>query len=328
MTAARISIVAAVGVVFASALVGWRALRLQRVQAQVHATLLAERARLVGQIRDEDARYTNARDKLAALPARQASAEESTLQIVRPNATEAQDPSSVEKRPSAKPTTARRQRYLEVIQTDPVVQERILELSRAQIATIYGLFFEQSGLTSEQIARCTDNMIARSATMSDVTAAARAKGLAQEDAAIDGLYHAAWKDYWAAQETVLGQTGVRQMQEYEKTSYVRELVRGAAGAATLAGIPFSPQQAEQITSVLAQLSNAAAAGGSGASEIDWKLFDAQAGSFLSEAQIRLLQTVEPGGPRGAGWRFSVQMNRAINEAKQLERSRLARPANE
>jgi hypothetical protein len=328
MTAAHFSIVAAIGVAFASGLVGWRSMQLQRVQALVHTTMLDERVRLVGQIRAENARYTNACDNLAALPSRMVSADESTLRVMRPSSAEAQDPSSDEIRPPAKPTTERRQRYLEVIQTDPIVQERILELARARIATTYDLFFQQSGLTSEQIARCTDNMITRLAAMSDVTAAARAKGLAQEDTAIDELYHAAWKDYWAAQEAILGQTGVRQMQEYEKTSYVRELVRGAAGAATLAGIPFSPQQAEQVTSVLAQLSNAAVAGGSGVSKIDWHLFDAQAGTFLTGAQIRLLQTIEPSGPRGAGWRFTVEMNRAINEAKQLERSRLIRPANE
>ena len=81
------------------------------------------------------------------------------------------------------------------------------------------------------------------------------------------------------------------------------------------GVPFTAQQAQQLTQVLAQNSSNYQMGRPAWSDdVDWDKVDAQAQSFLSESQMNVLKNL---GAFNAG-RFSAQFNQAITRAREAD----------
>jgi len=88
----------------------------------------------------------------------------------------------------------------------------------------------------------------------------------------------------------------------------------AEGAAALGDVPLTPEQAEQLTQIIA-----GAAGkdprGNGRIEaitVDWAAVDARAQSVLSPAQLALFQRIEPVG--GGPSRWIARLSQALQAA--------------
>jgi hypothetical protein len=122
-----------------------------------------------------------------------------------------------------------------------------------------------------------------------------------------------------AMKELLGEEGYRRLQQHDRTAYGRELVQGLVGAATVAGVPFAAQQAEQLLRVVIEAGERPGQG-FGLSPVDWARAEQNAAKFLSAEQMKFLATTEPDGVRGAGWRYLMQMNLLIAEAKKKDRA--------
>jgi hypothetical protein len=211
------------------------------------------------------------------------------------------------------------QNFMERLLKDPEMQNLQLASNRIDLANTYAPLFSRLNLTPEQIEKFQDNALARMAHNADSGAAMRTQGLSQDDPVLEKLSEQAEAEYQQSQRALLGEAGYRQFQEYERTADVRDVVRGLAGAAAVEGLPFSAQQAEQLTQLLANTCSSYRSGkDAGLDEIDWAAVDAQARTILSESQLKLIQTVEPDGPYGNGSRFLHQMNRLIDAARKTD----------
>ena len=123
----------------------------------------------------------------------------------------------------------------------------------------------------------------------------------------------------AAQRELLGEAGFRQLQDFERTADMRELVRSAAGAATVAGTPFTPQQAAQLIQVLANANDKYRTGGKASVQnTDWDAVEASARAILSEAQYSFLQL--------SSRRLSRQADDLIGRARKADAASAAAPA--
>ena len=123
----------------------------------------------------------------------------------------------------------------------------------------------------------------------------------------------------AAQRELLGEAGFRQLQDYERTADMRELVRSTAGAATVADGPFTPQQAEQLIQVLANASSTYRSGGKASVQnTDWDAVEAPARAILSGGQYSFLQL--------SSRRLSRQADDLIGQARKAEAASAAAPA--
>ena len=202
----------------------------------------------------------------------------------------------------------------ERLQKEPDTQVYWLASRRSEVAMKYRAFFRQAGLSAEKREAFHRAMIQRDEQVMDVDAIIRAQGLTRPDEPAAKMLAKADADLKATQRAVLGDDGFRQLQEYDRTSSLRDIVNGIAGGAVMvAREPLSSQQAEQLLQVMANASPSYQRGGAAStSEIDWDVVDAQARTFLSPAQYTLLTTMEPPLPSGA--RFQSKLYREVNLA--------------
>ena len=178
---------------------------------------------------------------------------------------------------------------------DPRIQLAQIALLRSCIGMKYGSLFRTLGLIPEKVAKFEDNVAKHETDFMDGVAAANAQGLSTGDPAFDALMRSLNSkidaDYSATQQALLGNDGYRQLQNYDRTVQVRGVVSSLAGAAAVAGVAFTDEQAEQLVDALAA-SNSDYRGGKTATiqNIDWNLADRQASAFLSDSQLAFFKT--------------------------------------
>jgi len=206
----------------------------------------------------------------------------------------------------------------EHLQKEPDTQRFYLAGLKAEAVARYGALFRALALSPAEIGKFQDILIKRDEQNMDLTAIRQSQGLSDQDATVMKLQNENDAEYQAAQQALLGETRYRQLQDYERTTYVREMVNGWAGGAVVeARLPFTAPQAEQLIQVLANTSSSYRNGGAVKPfEIDWDAADAQARSILSEAQFELFKTMEP--PLGVGARFQNQLYGAVERATKTE----------
>lgn len=200
--------------------------------------------------------------------------------------------------------------YRELLLGDPKLQALYLRSAQSRIASEYGPFYASLRLSPEQIGQLQATLIKRSEQMMDLSAVNATQG-AETKAAVEALQKQARDECETAQRALLGTDGYRQLQDYERTSAPRMLVKQFAAAAVNEGEPLSASQAEQLTLALANATpRFAQGGGADVRAIDWAEADRQAAQFLSPSQFELLQR--------ARIRAEFQLDRAIQRA--LERA--------
>jgi hypothetical protein len=205
------------------------------------------------------------------------------------------------------------------IKEDPKVQNLALASTRVSLAAKYAYLFRTLGLSSEQSEKFLDITLKRLEQNEDLVAVVRAQGLSVDDPVVDKLGLQMRQECEAAQRELLGEAGFRQLQDYERTADMRELVRSMAGAATVAGTPFTPQQAEQLIQVLANANDKYRSGGKASVQnTDWGAVEAPARAILSETQYAFLQL--------SSRRLSRQADDLIGQARKADAARAGAPA--
>ena len=171
---------------------------------------------------------------------------------------------------------------------DPQLQNLKLLAQRASLAATYGPLFERLGLSSDQIEKFKDQLLSRDEKKFDADAVREIQGLANTDPAIARFNEQNTTALQTAQQALLGDAGYRQLQDYERSIPARKIVDTFAGTAAVAGTALTPDQAEQLTQVLANTSAVFRSGGR-AEAVDWNAALPSATAILSEAQLGIIK---------------------------------------
>jgi hypothetical protein len=215
------------------------------------------------------------------------------------------------------------QQKIRDFRNDPKEQLRQLAARRLALGSIYGPLFRSLGLSPAQSEKFLDLTLKGEERQMDLSAVMRSQGLAEDDPMVIKLRADSDAELQTAQRELLGEAGFRQAQDYGRTSVVRELVSGLAGAAAVAGVPINAQQAEQLTYILANASSRYRSGGPAeVAEIEWDKIDTPARAILSESQLTLFKTVEPPGSAY----FRKRFDQVFNQATKVEAASAATPA--
>ncbi len=201
---------------------------------------------------------------------------------------------------------------------DPRIQLLQLAVRRAKMAATFGLLFRTLGLMPGQIEKFEDNATRREEQQMDLWAVMHEQGLTLQDPALAKLFLEIEPEYQAAQKELLGEAGYRKFQAYERVASMRDTVSRFAGVATVMGMPFTSSQAGQLAQILAGASNSYRKGGKAdAFSVNWSLVDKQAEAILSDSQMTLIKTIEPGGEGG---RFESEWNKLMIQAQNDDRA--------
>jgi hypothetical protein len=223
--------------------------------------------------------------------------------------------SAKEQAPNKTTTNASQPSWLELLRTDPIVQSRYLAYQRSKVKMEYKPLLTALALTPEQVAKFEQNLAENRANMLDLRSALAAKGLPADDSAVQAFQRQQQADYENAQREVLGQAGFDRWKAYEDTSFAREVVRTAAGAATLAGLTLTAEQVRQLTALVAEATKAAPGEfGRLSTGIDWAHLDDESRSFLRAEQVEFIKNTEVIGPLGMGTRYQNRLNDLITSA--------------
>lgn len=312
-----------VGVAGAVALVAWRESRFARQAQQTLTTLTAANTKVAMARREAEARLTAAEKERADLQA--------TLDTLpKPSPTKTTAPA---KKPNPDAATAMMEwaKAEEERQKDPQVQLRQLAAARTKLTTRYGALYWKLKLTPEQVEQFETIAARKAEQYDDLLAALIAQGVSMGGADFTRLYvplHEKIDDaYHAGAKELLGEMGYQQFNDYERQLSARTHVQAVAGAAVLAGTPFSPQQAEQLVGILANASGNYRQGRDVLSlDIEWDQVDERAREILSSEQLTAFQTLEPSTDNTG--RLWMQFNRAMDEARRADRKQAgaAKPA--
>ena len=197
---------------------------------------------------------------------------------------------------------------------NPELQALRLAADRAAFELNYAPLFRALKLSPAEAAQFCDHLMRRAAVKSDLQAAAEVQRLSDYDTAVRGLEARAQREYEEAQLALLGEAGARQAIEFERTLRVREGVAAIASTATLAGVPLTPGQIEQLLRTVVTAAPRAPDGTLEMMGIDWVRVGEQARPFLSPAQWAIFTSVET----DALAPFSAQLDRAVERANQSD----------
>jgi hypothetical protein len=313
MNAKRFIIATAAAITILALVIGWKSVRAARAAESVVAVIARNRVNAEKDLRQEAARLAAA---------------EKDRSVLQSQLDELQKPRRTEKVAPLPPTVALNdvERVVKASleksaqrEEDPKVQNLSFASMRVSLASKYAYLFRELGLSSAQSEKFLDITLKRVEQGVDLGAAVRAQGMSVDDPVVDKLGLQMRQECEAAQRELLGEAGFRQLQDYERTADMRELVRSTAGAATVADGPFTPQQAEQLIQVLANASSTYRSGGKASVQnTDWDAVEAPARAILSGGQYSFLQL--------SSRRLSRQADDLIGQARKAEAASAAAPA--
>jgi len=306
MSAKKFFMVGAVVIIGVAAGVGWRNVRLAWATESALSSIASQQAVVDTEMRRLEGQLAAAEKDRLALQSKLEALQKSKADV------------PVAPLPPVRATNELRPTIAERLQKEPDTQRYYLAALKAEATAKYGALFRALALSPTEIGKFQDILIKRDEQNMDLTAIRQSQGFSDQDATVIKLQKENEAEYQAAQQALLGETRYRQLQDYERTTYVREMVNGWAGGAVVeARMPFTTPQAEQLIQVLANTSSSYRNGGAVKPfEIDWDAADAQARSILSEAQFELFKTMEP--PLGVGARFQNQLYGAVERATKTE----------
>src|SRR5699024_10613182 len=112
---------------------------------------------------------------------------------------------------------------LNLQEKDPKLQALYLKAHQAQTRTNYLPLYRQLLLTPAQISRFEEITSQREEKLQDLTAVARSIGLPLNDPAIRKIATDVSTDYHTQMKNVLGESAYVKLQDYERTSWVRQI---------------------------------------------------------------------------------------------------------
>jgi hypothetical protein len=312
MNAKRFIIATAATITALALVIGWKSVRAARAAESAVAVIARNRVNAEKDLRQEAERLAAAEKDRSVLQSQfdELQNPKRTEKVTQPpfvvlNSLERVVKASLEK-------SAQREE-------DPRVQNLSFASMRVSLASKYAYLFRTLGLSSEQSEKFLDITLKRVEQGVDLGAAVRAQGMSADDPVVDKLGLQMRQECETAQRELLGEAGFRQLQDYERTADMRELVRSTASAATVAGTPFTPPQAEQLIQVLANANDKYRSGGKASVQnTDWDAVEAPARALLSEAQYAFLQL--------SSRRLSRQADDLIGRARKADAASAAAPA--
>ncbi|HWA85286.1 MAG TPA: hypothetical protein VG710_03615 [Opitutus sp.] len=213
--------------------------------------------------------------------------------------------------------------FEEILRGHPELQNLQFAARRARFSVTYGPLYRMLGLTPAQIDQFEQNLLRREEQFSDLAASAHHQGIAISDPAMQKLARKAGQDYEAAQRALLGDSGERQVMEYDHTNPYREVASGLVETAAMAGAPLAAGQIEQLAQVLVASNPHRGTNLDFPDYIDWQLVHEQAKSFLSPEQLTFIETSEP----SSGAHFLSALHAAVTQAAAEDaRNQAAPPA--
>jgi hypothetical protein len=265
-------------------LVGWREKRATRATQAARIALQQELAGLEAQVKKSDERATTIDRDLSERQSELAALKKQLAAKV----------------PSAPAAPVKRfGPILELIRHDPEAEARYLENQRANLAATYGPFFRSRGLSPEHVAKFGRIFLQREEARMDLADVLRSQGEEASGKAVATLKAKAEADYGAGLRELLGETGYAQLQDYERSSWMRQMVSAVAGVAVLEHAPFSAQQADELVGIIAGASKRYQQGGSATDDdIDWDAVLLQAKAILTAEQFAIMTTMDPGPSHG------------------------------
>jgi hypothetical protein len=280
----------------------------QRAEAELRDRA-RERQAAVSATERAEARFTAAQKEIALLRAKTAT----------PKAGPAK-PAAKEKRKMVS--------IAEQLQKNPTAQVAALASSRAHVLATYGPLFRRLALTPDEISRFQEIAFRREEQDLDIQAIARADGLAWTDPAVQKLGQKMTDDYDASAHALLGDERYKQLTDYDRASWIHELMIGwAGGAGAIAHEPFTPEQGDRLEQALANASESYRSGHYVETSEPgyWDRVDAEARKILTPSQYAFFTTAEP--PLPTGGRFQTQFYSKVDAALTAEKkSAAAKPS--
>jgi hypothetical protein len=312
MNAKGFIIAAAVVITTLALVIGWKSVRAARAAESVVAVIARNRVNAEKDLRQEAARLAAAEKDRSVLQSQ-------FDELQKPKRTEKVTPPPLVVLNSLERVVKASLEKSAQREEDPKVQNLSFASMRVSLAAKYAYLFRTLGLSSEQSEKFLDITLKRVEQGVDLGAAVRAQGMSADDPVVDKLGLQMRQECETAQRELLGEAGFRQLQDYERTADMRELVRSTASAATVAGTPFTPPQAEQLIQVLANANDKYRSGGKASVQnTDWDAVEAPARALLSEAQYAFLQL--------SSRRLSRQADDLIGRARKADAASAAAPA--
>jgi hypothetical protein len=206
---------------------------------------------------------------------------------------------------------------------DPKLAQLFLNSVGARFDRDYGPFCEKMHLTAEQVQRLRQIQSAFQAQRQDISDAAASSGISINDPSVAELIKQTWDQRTADEVSLLGDAGLQQLQDYERTLSVRrELVQSLAGYVAWTD-PLTADQANQMTQIIANASPAYRAGyqagaylgGNETMEnetMDWEDVEAKLRPVLTPTQFAAWQQSPS--------RYELQMEVAYNQAVKADQS--------
>lgn len=198
----------------------------------------------------------------------------------------------------------------------PESQVRWFASRRTATRRLYAPLFRGLNLDDAQREAFVAHKAKLDESNSDLNAAAHAQGFDINDPAIVKLRGEFYSSYEKAQRELLGETGYRELKEFERTSGARDRVGNLAGLAAVSGLALTPVQADQLVRAIAEASPAYRKGGNASIvDLDWPALEAAMGTILSAEQRTLFATQEAPGSGLFFARWNVELLRATRAEK-------------
>lgn len=201
----------------------------------------------------------------------------------------------------------------DVARDNPGLWNEFISSKKAELAQIYGPLFQSLSLSTEQREQFKVIMAAGTARSTDIAAAVDAKQLSRDDPIIAKLYQQSADQTQSELASLLGETGLIQFKEYQRTIQVRGFADGLA--IQLAAVePLSGLQGDRLTSALASTSAGFLRGGLATSaDMNWSSADEQARSILTPTQFAIWEQGTAHNPYG-GSRKDVELKKFYDQA--------------
>lgn len=306
----------AAALVIAVVIAGWWNWRAHEAHAVASAAAAEEQARAAALRREaeqDERRAAEARAKAEA--ARAAMASQTVIKV---------QPAPSANREAATTSWADAARKWAREHDRPEEQVRWFEQRRAENRQRYAGLFRQLDLSHVQRERFIRNLSDLEERLGDLHAAAQAVGFDLNAKEIIKARGELYSDHAAAQKALLGEDGYRAMQDFDRTASVRDAVGRLAGLAAVNGVAFSPAQAEQLVSALADAVPTYRTGGRAAlTDVEPAALQAALARVLTAEQQAVLTTQEAPGAAGGIYhaRWSAELGRAMRAEREAAAAR-------
>jgi hypothetical protein len=204
--------------------------------------------------------------------------------------------------------------WVQALENSPRRQTLALAYQRSVMAISYAPLFRALALSPAQIAQFEDNLEQKQADEMDLSAVIRTQGLGDGDPQVQNARRQSDLAYQAAQTSLLGDKGYQQLIAFDQDSAARSTIDSVAGAAVVAGIPFTTDQTNQLHDLLVQSEQTPG----DIDAVNWDRFDQAAAAVLTPLQFEFFRSAESLGPEGRGGRYLLRMGFAVFHGEQAD----------